>query len=305
MIKSVLITGANAGLGKDSARQIALKDGIEKIYLGCRNLAKAEAAKAELEQVTGKRIFEILQIDVSDVNSVKSAVQQIKEPLDGLVMNAGGMGGKEPFATTNSGMLQIMAVNLLGHVVLAEELLAANKINQVAIYAGSEAARGVPKMGIKPPQMASSTIEEFKSVLDGSFFKKKNQMLAYGYSKRIATYWMSALARKYPNVRIVTVSPGGTSGTNAMENLGQPMKFMFKMLGTSIMPLMGMMHKLEKGAKRYVDVLYDDSYQSGHFYASKASVTVGDLMDQASIFPDMVNTKYQDNAYQALHSFVH
>ena len=34
MIKSVLITGANAGLGKDSARQFALQSGIEKVYLG-------------------------------------------------------------------------------------------------------------------------------------------------------------------------------------------------------------------------------------------------------------------------------
>ena len=58
MIKSVLITGANAGLGKEAARQIALQDGIEKIYLGARNEAKAKAAQHELEEATGKSIFE-------------------------------------------------------------------------------------------------------------------------------------------------------------------------------------------------------------------------------------------------------
>ena len=105
MIKTVLITGANAGLGKEAARQIAYKEGIEKIYLGCRNPQKAIAAKKELEASTGKNIFEILIIDVSNVASVKTAITKIETPLDALVMNAGGIGGKSPLEITASGML--------------------------------------------------------------------------------------------------------------------------------------------------------------------------------------------------------
>ena len=57
MIKSILITGANGGLGKECARQLALQDGIEKIYLGCRNEEKAKAAKQDLEESTGQISF--------------------------------------------------------------------------------------------------------------------------------------------------------------------------------------------------------------------------------------------------------
>ena len=64
MIKSVLITGANVGLGKECARQLALQDGTEKIYLACRNEERAQAAKLELEESTGKSVFEIVLIDV-------------------------------------------------------------------------------------------------------------------------------------------------------------------------------------------------------------------------------------------------
>jgi short-subunit dehydrogenase len=60
MNKSILITGANGGLGKESARQLALIKGTERIYLACRNLDKAQEAKKSLEKSTGKKIFEIV-----------------------------------------------------------------------------------------------------------------------------------------------------------------------------------------------------------------------------------------------------
>jgi NAD(P)-dependent dehydrogenase (short-subunit alcohol dehydrogenase family) len=48
MIESVLITGANAGLGKETARQFALKQETKRVILFCRNRARAAAAKKEL-----------------------------------------------------------------------------------------------------------------------------------------------------------------------------------------------------------------------------------------------------------------
>ena len=122
-IQSVLITGANAGLGRDAARQLALRNGIEKIYLACRNLQKAEAAKAALEGETGRRIFEIIQMDVTDSNSVRAAVAGLTAPVDGVILNAGGTGGRTPYQLTSSGVTTIFASNVLGHVVLVDELL--------------------------------------------------------------------------------------------------------------------------------------------------------------------------------------
>ena len=54
MNKSILITGANNGIGKDAARQLALINGTEKIYLACRSEEKAKAAKDSLEESTGR-----------------------------------------------------------------------------------------------------------------------------------------------------------------------------------------------------------------------------------------------------------
>src|SRR5260221_6664565 len=93
MNESILITGANIGLGKETARQLALRKETKKVILFCRNQVKAEAAKKELEEKTGKKIFEIIIGDVSDANSVRKAVEYIKEPIDAVILNAGGMVG--------------------------------------------------------------------------------------------------------------------------------------------------------------------------------------------------------------------
>ena len=73
--KTVLITGANAGIGKDVARQLALRPDFKRIYLACRNQDRATAAKAELEAATGRSIFDIIFMDVADLDSVRAAAR--------------------------------------------------------------------------------------------------------------------------------------------------------------------------------------------------------------------------------------
>jgi NAD(P)-dependent dehydrogenase (short-subunit alcohol dehydrogenase family) len=306
MNKSILITGANGGLGKESARQLALIKGTERIYLACRNLDKAQEAKKSLEKSTGKKIFEIVIMDVSNPHSVRSAVAKLKEPIDALIMNAGGMGGKSPMDMTSDGITSLFAVNVLGHVVLLDELLKEKKLNKVALYAGSEGARGVEDMGMNRPDLKTSSEDEFAAVIDGTFFDEKTDpMEAYGYIKYVAALWMSSEARKNPNLRLITMSPGFTSGTAVMNDLPFGKRLMFKYIMLPIVaPLKGLVHKLEKGAKRFVDGISNDTFKSGIFYASKAKRLTGQVIDQSTIFSDLNNSSYQDNANSAIHRFI-
>ena len=306
MNKSILITGANVGLGKESARQFALKKTTEKIILACRNPQKALAAKADLEASTGRNIFEIVIMDVSDPDSVRKAVNSLQEPVDAVLLNAGGMGGKTPGKLTPSGMNELAATNVLGHVVLVDELIKQEKLKKVVVLASSEAARGIKKMGMHRPDLKTSSADEFASILDGSYFGSKfDAMQAYGHVKYAATLWMSSLSRKHPEIRFISMSPGATSGTAVTEELPLINKIMFKYIMMPIvMPLQGMIHSLDKGASRFVNGISDPSYKSGTFYASHDGKVVGPVIDQGTIFSDLNNKKYQDNAYEAIYRFV-
>jgi NAD(P)-dependent dehydrogenase (short-subunit alcohol dehydrogenase family) len=306
MNESILITGANIGLGKETARQLALKQETKKVILFCRNPGKAEAAKKDLEEQTGKKIFEIIIGDVADANSVRRAVDKIKEPIDAIILNAGGMVGKTAGKMTPSGMNELAATNILGHVILVEELIKRDKLRKTALSVSAEAIPGVKLLGMKPVSMKTSSVDEFAAVLDGSYFGDKfDAVQAYGYVKYAATMWTLSMARKYPDLKFVVMSPGNTKGTQAPNNLPPAMRFMLTyFMMPIVMPLIGMVHKLEVGAKRFVDGISDERYKTGVFYASKEGKLTGEVVDQSTFYTDLKNTTFQDNADKAIHRFI-
>ncbi len=307
MNESILITGANIGLGKETARQLALRKETKRVILFCRNQAKAEAARKELEDKTGQQVFEIIIGDVSDADSVRKAVEKIKEPIDAVILNAGGMVGKTAAKITPSGMNDLAATNILGHVILVDELIKREKLKKAVLTVSAEAVPGVKSLGMKPVAMKTSSVDEFAAVLDGSYFGNKFDVTqAYGYVKYAATMWALSMARKYPAIKFIVVSPGNTKGTLAPNNLPPAMAFMLKYFMMPIVfPLMGgMVHKLEVGAKRFVDGISDERYKSGVFYASKEGKLSGDMVDQSTFFTDLKNASFQDNANEAIHRFM-
>ncbi len=306
-IKSVLITGANAGIGKEVARQMALRPGVERVYLACRNEVKARAAKEELEKKTGKSIFKIVLMDVSDVSQVRSAIRGLQGPVDALVMNAGGTGGKTPLALTKDGVTQIFATNVLGHVALMEGLIASGQLTQSAVYVGSEAARGLPQMRVPKPALPTSSVQDFADVITGKDFagKKFSSPQAYGKVKYVAALWMAEQARNHPGLQLVTISPGNTQGTEIASEAPAPVRIVLDyILKPIVAPMLGMIHSLEIGAGRIVAGLTDPSLQSGVFYASAEKKLTGPVVDQSEIFPDLANPVFQQHADEAIHKYL-
>jgi NAD(P)-dependent dehydrogenase (short-subunit alcohol dehydrogenase family) len=299
--KTVLITGANAGIGKEVARQLALRGEIARIYLACRNRDRATSAKAELEAATGRRIFDIVVMDVADLGSVRAGLAAVNGPVDALVMNAGVI-GPQSMGLTADGVTNVFATNVLGHVVLLEGLMAEGRLGEVAVFAGSEAVRGVPKLRMKGPSFVSTSADELATVIDGSYFasRKPDFNLAFAQAKYVGALWMAYLARQHPDRRLVTVSPGNTIGTQAASDLPLPMRIAAKY----VMPVLGLSHKLDVGAKRLVDGVIDPNLSSGMFYASTANTLKGPLVNQADLLPALANQSFQDHANEAIHRFI-
>lgn len=123
--KTFVITGANSGIGKITARELAKRGG--HIILACRSADKTQPVIDELKRETGNDQIEQVQLDLSDLDSVRRAAEELlarKLPIHALINNAGfARGIKGPKATTKQGFEATFATNHLGHYLFTRLLL--------------------------------------------------------------------------------------------------------------------------------------------------------------------------------------
>lgn len=119
-----IVTGSNIGIGLAITKELA-KKGCE-VVMACRNMEKAEKAKADLLNELGPEAKLVtMKVDVSSIASVKEFASEFKKnhtKLDLLMENAGVMALHPRQVSVDGNELQF-ATNHLGHFVLTGELL--------------------------------------------------------------------------------------------------------------------------------------------------------------------------------------
>ncbi|XP_049519019.1 retinol dehydrogenase 12 [Dermacentor silvarum] len=120
--KTVIITGANTGIGKETARELARRNA--RVILACRNPVKAKEAAADIHASTGRSVV-LMQLDLCSLNSVRQFARHVlaTEPrLDVLILNAGMMSPPNR-EETEDGFEATFQANHLGHFLLTHLLL--------------------------------------------------------------------------------------------------------------------------------------------------------------------------------------
>lgn len=120
--KIAIVTGANSGIGFETAKALAAKNAT--VIMACRNSDKAEAAMAEIKKIIHEAKLEFIQLDLCDLASVKAfvtAFQDRHHMLDLLINNAGIM--MPPYSKTKDGFEVQFGANHLGHFALTGLLM--------------------------------------------------------------------------------------------------------------------------------------------------------------------------------------
>jgi len=120
--KTIIITGANSGIGYEAARALAIKSAT--VIMACRNLDKGEKAAAQIQRENPKGKVILEQLDLADLNSIKKFTHRFLvdyDRLDVLINNAGVMA--IPYRQTADGFEMQIGTNHLGHFALTGLLI--------------------------------------------------------------------------------------------------------------------------------------------------------------------------------------
>ncbi|KAK0344833.1 hypothetical protein LTR91_009160 [Friedmanniomyces endolithicus] len=198
--KIVLVTGGNAGLGKETILQLARHEPKE-IYLAARTRSKAESAIAEIVMAVPKANLTFLELDLSSFTSVKQAAKDFQarsNRLDILINNAGV--AALPYSTTKDGFEIQFGTNHMGHALLTHlllpTLLKTAELPDADVRVINVSSKGhmfAPPTGIFFEQAALEKLEPLGR---------------YGHSKLANILHARELQRRYPSVTAIAVHPG-------------------------------------------------------------------------------------------------
>ena len=207
LMKTVLITGANKGIGLETAKQMAQSGYF--VYLGSRDKVKGADALKKLNEL-GISNVESIEIDVTNINSIKQAKRELEtkiEALDILINNA-GIAGEQPQTPSLieiENLREIFETNFFGVLQTTQQFIPLLKKSKEPQIINVSSSLGSLTLHSSPESNPASW---------GAYD-------AYGCSKTALNAFTVMLAYEFKgtNFKINSIAPGYTA-TDLNQNKG-------------------------------------------------------------------------------------
>jgi NAD(P)-dependent dehydrogenase (short-subunit alcohol dehydrogenase family) len=266
-MRSVIITGANVGIGFAVAKFLATLPAWH-VVLACRNPSKAKAAIRSIKLTKLDAGVSFVPLDLFSLSSVRQfpaalAAMQLP-PVGGLVLNAGGINMKaKSLEFTEDGFERTFQLNFLGHFLLANLLMKQMQAPARIVFVSSDLHDpAATKMGkVMPPRYGP--VDDLAHAT-GTAARLK-PMARYGTAKMYAMMTAYELDRRLRKAEIpITVnswSPGVVPTTQAGRDMNPVMKKI--MMSRWFVSFMGSHLSTEEQAGQALGALVADAKYSG------------------------------------------
>ncbi len=247
---TAVVTGANSGLGKETARELARRGAV--VEMAVRDEAKGRAAADEVRADVPGADLRVQRLDVASLASVRAAADELRgrhQRIDLLVNNAGVM--YTPRSTTEDGFELQLGTNHLGHVALTalllDRLLAAPAARVVAV---------------------SSVAHKIRSRIDVddlAFEHGYDRVAAYGRSKLanlLFAYRLDALLRAAGAPAVALAAHPGVSDTELTRHSPGPLRLGARLGGRFL-------NSAAVGALATLRAATDPDARGGEFYGPR------------------------------------
>ncbi len=210
--KTVLVTGATSGIGKEAARGLARLGA--RLVLPCRDLGRGRAARDEIAAATGNEGIEVAEADLSSQASIRAFAARFldaHERLHVLVNNAGVW--LQERAETADGIERTFATNVLGYHLLTRLLLDRLKASAPARII-NVASKLAGDLDLEDLEFERRRFDGVKAYAQS---KQANRMLSWALAERLAG----------SGVTVNAMHPGGVR-TSLGRELGGPVGLLIR-----------------------------------------------------------------------------
>ena len=250
--KICIVTGANSGIGKVTALELARMGAT--VVMVCRDKAKGEKTAGEIVSSTGNRSVHLLVGDMSSQRDILDVVKKFEEQFDSLhvlVNNAGGLVPRRELSV--DGIEKTFATNHMGYFLLTNLLL-------------SKLVKSAPSRIVN---VASAVHHYAKLDFDNLQGEKKyKQFQAYSLSKLANVLFTYELARRMngSGVTVNCMEPGAVY-THFYGNSGAGLKAFSALFGWT-------MRSPEKGAETVIYLATSTEVEgvSGKYFKDRKAV---------------------------------
>ena len=276
-MKSIIITGANSGIGFECALQMAKIAPDEQIILACRNIKSGKDAIERIRQKTGHHHLVVLPIDLASLSSIRNFKKEfLKFPdciITALVNNAGIQNiGKTAY--TQDGFEITFGTNHLGPFYLSVLLLPFMDKNSSITFTASDTHDPLQKTGIEPPVYISGELLAYPKETSEKDLKAGQRRYSTSKLCNILTTYTLHEKLTDKNIRVNAFDPGLTPGTGLARNYPSALKFVWK----NILPVLTYFRKNtnlpSKSGKRLAHLAYSEEFSNlKGIYFSDGKVT--------------------------------
>jgi|AntDeeMinimDraft_4_1070355.scaffolds.fasta_scaffold00224_30 hypothetical protein len=276
--KTILVTGANSGLGLESARMLAGRGAT--VVMACRNAQKGQAAMADIRAQHPDADLVLMELDLADLDSVRRFAETFRQKydrLDVLINNAGLMA--PPLQHTRDGFEIQFGTNHLGHFALTGHLL-------------DRLEAAVEPRIVVVSSLAHRMGNIYFDNLNGEKWYRRWQF--YGQSKLANLMFALELERRLKDegssVKVMAVHPG-YSATNLQQ--GIPGHRLFNAVTAQ---------SQEKGAYPSVFAATSEQAESGRYYGPHGLMEFWGMPAEADVRRLARNPKVADQLWQVSES---
>ncbi len=238
--KTVIITGANSGLGFECAKTIAKANQGWHIILACRNTNKGEEARQKLIAETLNQAISVMELDLASLQSVRDFVsifqKSILPPLHGLINNA-GMQVLSGLEYTKDGYEIAFGTNHLGHFLLTNLLLEnlQTPARIVVVSSGTHDPDTIEGKFNKPLFLGAKQLATMANE------KEMTGIQRYATSKLANLFFAYELDRKLKgkNITVNAYDPAYVPATNLVQSIKNPFARWMLRASTGFFKLLG------------------------------------------------------------------